>query len=435
MDGFVPQSGHLDDAGMCAMGFGPACLNMEHFGGQLGCCGMVSQDVEGSGKRNDELRVQTIFPNMMPIWGMNMPLMMGNLGMMPGMHVQALQGMHMQMQVPMGMHAFHMMQARQHNASNDTEVQRVYMGKVMNFDAERKSGFIMCDEVRKAHGQDVYFYDRVIDPSGAGVGDDVCFVLHISPKGHPYAELPMIRLATSGGFALSGCFKTGPSQECDWIECTELSLLFSQDARLSKGTHHRPGQRLAFNCFLADGVPHVREVEGVNEFWVPTPADRSTTQSMPGYADPILAPKPVRSAGSTTPKTSGPRPPPATDSLRSQMTLAEKLAQKDDTIYHGAIHQIAPEGNFGFIRCAESFAKYGRDVFVDARTIGQSNITMGKTMRFRITLNWEAKPRAEFVQFEDTRAREQDPVDDLWARYGLNRPAMAEPPTKRGRAE
>ena len=47
------------------------------------------------------------------------------------------------------------------------------------------------------------------------------------------AELLMIRLAASGGFALSGCFKTEPSQECDWIACTELSLLFSLDARLS----------------------------------------------------------------------------------------------------------------------------------------------------------------------------------------------------------
>uniref|UniRef100_A0A7S1FI68 Cold-shock domain-containing protein n=1 Tax=Noctiluca scintillans TaxID=2966 RepID=A0A7S1FI68_NOCSC len=364
-----------------------------------------------------------------------------------------MMAMHMNMMLMGNMMNMNMMVPREEPKpikKEDSTAKRVYTGTVMNFDAERNSGFIVCDEIKQQHSQDVYYYRNVLEPSGAGVGDEVCFVIHVSPKGLPQAALPVLRLSTPD-FALVGTFKAGNAKEfgAGWVECNELAMVFGRDAfvQVEFAVRFHSGQRLAFNCFITgDGLPCVRDAEVVDEAWTPVPGDLTASLSVPGYFGPGK-------------KREG-RPDRAERTDRAERDRAEREKDRADrTEYEGAIKAISLQGTFGFIDCSEASARYGRDIFVHVRQVGEKNLKVGTRLKFRVAMNWEEKPHADSCEVLDApqfslgmprdelpqrrQAHEaeagsahEDAASDLWARYGMERAAMGSlDPVKRQRTD
>merc|ERR1719420_77848 len=78
----------------------------------------------------------------------------------------------------------------------------LYFGKVKTFDAEKKRGYIVCEEIFNESGMDVYVFGNVLEPSGGAPGDTVAFFVHWSAAGQPQASMPMIRISSADSAAL-----------------------------------------------------------------------------------------------------------------------------------------------------------------------------------------------------------------------------------------
>merc|ERR1712228_401243 len=60
--------------------------------------------------------------------------------------------------------------------------------------------------------------------------------------------------------------------------------------------------------------------------------------------------------------------------------------------FNGTISAWTPGGKFGFIKCEETFATYGKDCWVHSQQIG--NFSCGDAVSFTLTLNKGGNPQA-----------------------------------------
>lgn len=300
---------------------------------------------------------------------------------------------------------------------SDSTIKRVFAGMAMNYDVDRKSGFIFCEEIRKKHKTDVYYYKNVMDPSGAGVGDNVCFVLHISPAGRPQASLPLLRLSTPGDFAMAGTFVTAPTGG-GVLECDEINLIFGREAFVPPelASRFKPGDRVAFNSYLGrDGFPIVQDGQVVDLTWNPTRASLQTSLCMPGYKRPGNkggpAPMPVEATGTV------PVELPSSLGVQKERPKIRMPGGRDKVEYVGHVYIMCPGGKYGFIKCPEFCGRYGEDahVFVHENQMNGKGLRKGMKIKFKAALNWEDKPAAEWaemvedapsdMEFEEQRPR------------------------------
>lgn len=287
----------------------------------------------------------------------------------------------------------------------------------MSYDVDKKSGFISCSEIKVMHNTDVYYYANVLEPCGAGVGDTVCFVLHMSPSGRPQASLPVLRLSTPGDFARVGDFFA--STVGGYLEGDEINIVFGRKVFVPPelSTHFKSGQRVAFNFVIAtDGTPVMKEGRVVDLSWAPRRAALTSSVVVPGYA-------PSRLLGSSD--LDGALPGEIPRGSRVEEDTPQVPRGRDVTEYTGRIKAVAGNGEFGFITCAESHSRYGKDVFVHSKQMGGSGLLKGSCVKFRVTLNWEDKPQAESCEL----INEPSP-EDLQATALINPP----PPPPRVRA-
>mmetsp|Transcript_66919 Transcript_66919/g.120470 ORF Transcript_66919/g.120470 Transcript_66919/m.120470 type:complete len:419 (-) Transcript_66919:173-1429(-) len=190
---------------------------------------------------------------------------------------------------------------------------KVFSGILKHFDANRKAGFIFCQEAESDVGnQDIYAYKDVLERGRASVGDVLAFPLHWSPKGQPQASSPLIRIAcANGGFANSGIFsilEMGGARGSGIIESPEIKAVFGKGVYVSPALASSlvPGALVAFNCYLQnmpgafarpplDGpnVPIASSAIMVNETFVSPESSLNDTATAPGFEHTI----PVKGMG------------------------------------------------------------------------------------------------------------------------------------------
>ncbi|CAJ1375800.1 unnamed protein product [Effrenium voratum] len=82
-----------------------------------------------------------------------------------------------------------------------------FVGRLRNYNAEKKAGIIACAEAYAMCGQEVYAYGSVLETAKVGVGDTMVFFIHWSNWGQPQASYELLRIHSMTGMALKGTFK------------------------------------------------------------------------------------------------------------------------------------------------------------------------------------------------------------------------------------
>eukprot|EP00931_Biecheleriopsis_adriatica_P008644 TRINITY_DN109795_c0_g1_i1.p1 TRINITY_DN109795_c0_g1~~TRINITY_DN109795_c0_g1_i1.p1 ORF type:complete len:642 (+),score=68.92 TRINITY_DN109795_c0_g1_i1:267-1928(+) len=155
----------------------------------------------------------------------------------------------------------------------------LYTGSLAFFRAEKNCGIISSTGARAEYGTDVYAFRTVLERGNAGIGDTVCFSVHMNPKGTPQASSPLVRLAAASGFALVGVFRcytdeSRPDVDGGFIHCQELKKMFSEDVEVRRelASGLRAGCRVAFNANLTtDGKLEASQVMAVDANYMPEP--------------------------------------------------------------------------------------------------------------------------------------------------------------------
>jgi hypothetical protein len=161
--------------------------------------------------------------------------------------------------------------------------EQIYSGTIRSFIADKKSGFIVCQDIMWQCGQDVYAFEEVLQRGNSGPGDTVAFFVHWSSKGQPQASSPMLRLAKQeGDFACVGTFKKPDKEGAEhaFIEHADSKEFFGRDVYVHKDMANtaNPGDTIKFNMYLnRDGMPNVSNMEIAEPGWEPTPSDLSET--------------------------------------------------------------------------------------------------------------------------------------------------------------
>ena len=84
----------------------------------------------------------------------------------------------------------------------------IYQGTLLRFDFNKNCGAIDSDGAKTDFDQLVYVHGSVLQSSKVSKGDEVCFILHLSPQGKVQASRPLLKLKGKlpGSFALSGTY-------------------------------------------------------------------------------------------------------------------------------------------------------------------------------------------------------------------------------------
>jgi cold shock CspA family protein len=159
---------------------------------------------------------------------------------------------------------------------------KLYYGHIKTFNAEKRYGYIACEEVFKTLNQDVYTHQSVMERGGVGPGDHVIFFMHWKnangqQQNRPSAAAPMMRIAAEKGFAMKGWYKgiADPEKGFGFIECAELKLIFGRDVYVTKSSPSRAS--LAGAVSTANSCRTKRTARRSSSPWPPAsrPARRS----------------------------------------------------------------------------------------------------------------------------------------------------------------
>jgi len=169
--------------------------------------------------------------------------------------------------------------------------EKMYFGTVKSFDADKKGGYIGCDDLWWVTGSDTYVHQTVLERGQCGPGDTGVFFIHW--KGNSAtASSPMMRIAAEctpeeKNYALKGWFKgiADPEKGFGFIECAELKMMFNKDVYVNKeiASSAKPGW-VCFNVKLTtdkkDGksnlLPMAVNLDSCDQDWRPTPGKLTT---------------------------------------------------------------------------------------------------------------------------------------------------------------
>eukprot|EP00930_Biecheleria_cincta_P053555 TRINITY_DN3910_c0_g2_i1.p1 TRINITY_DN3910_c0_g2~~TRINITY_DN3910_c0_g2_i1.p1 ORF type:complete len:999 (-),score=199.68 TRINITY_DN3910_c0_g2_i1:81-3077(-) len=227
-----------------------------------------------------------------------------------------------------------------------------YTGRILNFDTEKNFGFIRCPEATGKFNKDVFCSREEI--GDFGVSDEVSFTLVLNKKQHP-------------------------------------------QARLLQGAHNSAKRPAANPVELLPAVPSSkRQRRSVAE---------EEVRAQPPPAPPVpLPPRPSSAFISSSPP---PPPPPPTLPLPPSFPPPPSLpppptlpppppvpapSASADSRYFGSILQFDPEKNFGFIRCPEVFAEFGKDAFLSHQEI--RHFAVGDAIYFDVVIGNSGHPQA-----------------------------------------
>jgi len=140
-----------------------------------------------------------------------------------------------------------------------------YEGEVVRYDMVMGRGFISCEGITAAFGNDVYVHRSTLAEAGAGLGDIVKFKVHVNKKGEPQASAPLT-IVSKGEPKLDFIGKVKSYSELKgygFVDCPEIKDKYDRDAYLpgSKGKGCYVGQEVCFMVDLNnDGMPVVNEI-------------------------------------------------------------------------------------------------------------------------------------------------------------------------------
>lgn len=306
-----------------------------------------------------------------------------------------------------------------------------YTGSITNFQWERNFGFIRSEEAKTDFGKDVFLSDKEIGHHN--VGDQVSFTVVINKDGRPQARLLMPATSTAGDW--QGVVAAPPprppspaamvvpppaaGQARQWSDpwsgtsrteyntavqavnrdgrYTGRIAVFHQDRHYGFIESEAVHKLFSKDVFLSDQELGKFQVGETVTFAIAVnragqPQARSLEHVAGGNG-----PFPVKSAKRPLPMDGGvntPPPPPPKVVRGVDDAGACGGGDKDPSggRYVGVISQFSSEKRYGFIKCENAFAKFGKDTFLSDQEIGTFNV--GSVVSFRVELNKQSKPQA-----------------------------------------
>lgn len=291
--------------------------------------------------------------------------------------------------------------------------QPVY-GKIKTYDAEKQRGYIVCEEVFNMCGSDVYVFEKVLAPCGAGPGDTVAFFLHWSQSsGQPQASAPMIRIAAADSYALKGLYKSGgEGKDHGFLQCDITKEFFGRDVYVNKDTAAtlEPGMTVAFNVYLnRDKMPNVdaQGAEQCDPVWEPTPGDISETRTDEAVAAMAKGLKGGKGKGFFMGKGKEGKGGEGKTKGKGGGGGGGVAPTSTGESFIGTIKSFNEANNYGFIACDEVAAQYGGvDVFFHGKQL--NGCSVGEMVEFDVGLNQKGQPQAIGIRGEHSLS--EDPA-------------------------
>lgn len=252
------------------------------------------------------------------------------------------------------------------------------MGRLRNYNAEKKAGIIACAEAYAMCGQEVYAYGSVLETANVGVGDTLVFFIHWSNWGQPQASYELLRIHSINGMALKGTFKAAEADKgFGFIECPEAKEYFGRDVYVNKefAAGLQTGQWVSFNVKLnRDMMPNVTEVALVDENWKPSQGDLSESKEAedvpPSWESSAIAG--VHVPGSRR----GSVPTPTGEFFTAEFKTFNE------------------QNGWGFVGCDELRARFGSDVFAHNRELVNVPVkAVGEVIYFELGMTEDGKPQ------------------------------------------
>eukprot|EP00928_Gymnodinium_smaydae_P030910 TRINITY_DN2284_c0_g2_i3.p1 TRINITY_DN2284_c0_g2~~TRINITY_DN2284_c0_g2_i3.p1 ORF type:complete len:1209 (+),score=162.76 TRINITY_DN2284_c0_g2_i3:61-3687(+) len=241
------------------------------------------------------------------------------------------------------------------------------VGSIKNFFPDKACGFIQCPETFEWYGRDVYVHEHQL--GRFAVGDTVSFTVILSKDGHPQADdlkpasakaasqpapsakRPMSEGAPGADRCVGTVKNFFPEKGCGFIQCPEIFSQYGKDV-------------------------YVHEAQ-IGKFVVGDSVSFTLVFNNAGNPQAIDL-KPVSAKGASKPTVIPNRPTSA--------------AAGSSDRFVGSITSFNAEKGYGFIQCPETFAWYGKDVYVHNTQVG--NFANGDRVSFTVVLADDGKPQA-----------------------------------------
>jgi len=256
--------------------------------------------------------------------------------------------------------------AKSKTARKIQEGARVYTGKVKCVFSSKNIGIIESDAIAEEHKSDVFAWAPDLAAAKCGVGDEVAFLLHWSPKGQVCAN-PVIRIKNGdeNWYAQKGSFRATPN-EFGFIHSEAMKEWFGKDVYVHRNVLYDADLEdrapVVFNCYLnQDGQPNCHSV------CVCEP-DFEPAFKMP--ADPKVV-------------------------MEQEKATGEKIQREPGATGRamiGTIEQFNEEMDFARIRCSEIKEEFGQDVFCSGKELGEHKV--GSQVGFELFISKRQKPQA-----------------------------------------
>lgn len=209
------------------------------------------------------------------------------------------------------------------------------VGVIKSFFPDKQFGFIACPELYELYGRDVFLSS--VQLGVFGIGSNVSFLVTLGKDGQPQA------------------------QDLQEAEPQGKGIRVAVQPHAGKGCHSKGGMQ-----HIASGKGAI--VHSAVETGKSNPSKacgKGVKRVFEG--DIVQAPR-------------------------------VKIRQTDPTLnrFVGVIKSFFEDKNFGFIDCAETFAQFGRDVFLSNMQIGPFSV--GSTVSFTVTCNTQGHPQAQELE-------------------------------------
>eukprot|EP00928_Gymnodinium_smaydae_P046979 TRINITY_DN31323_c0_g1_i1.p1 TRINITY_DN31323_c0_g1~~TRINITY_DN31323_c0_g1_i1.p1 ORF type:complete len:479 (-),score=61.92 TRINITY_DN31323_c0_g1_i1:49-1485(-) len=253
-----------------------------------------------------------------------------------------------------------------------------YTGTLTSFLPAKNYGFVHSEDIFAVYGKDLWLHG---DQKGNfEIGDPVSFTLVLNKDGNPQAVdlhpansraaarqpvVSSVRHApsnTDGAERFVGTITSFyPQKGFGFIQCPETYAEYSKDLWV----HHAQvgnfviGDQVSFSVILnKDGNPQAIDLQAVGARGVR---------------------KPVESA---------------------KRPFSENVV--DSRRHTGSLSSFYPHKGFGFIQCSETYAEYGKDLWVHSAQVG--NFAVGDSVSFSVILNKDGNPQAIDLESADGEA-------------------------------
>lgn len=245
-----------------------------------------------------------------------------------------------------------------------------YRGYVKKVDLKRGYAFLHCPEVQSTHGSDAYAERHVWGRQSPNEGDLVTFSIKCMSLSKPMVvELTIEEGLRVSGYVKSFCLENGYG----FLAGQEITERFGRDVFL----HSKQikdfvvDDRVSFLVKILNGKPQAHDLRKVSE---------AVSWLLGGDV-------------------SSPAAGTASDTSPS-VTPASGVTIDPDREWIGEVKSFSSTDGYGFVRCAELKALFGRDAFLHQSTFLQKQLHVGDRVSFQARLK-KGQPQVTSVKALD----------------------------------